>query len=306
MTLHCCLRHTVLTYALIIAAPAVAQEAVGVKAKPITVADGVYLLVGLDCNVLAVSGPQGILLVDNGSSENAEQLSEAIDKLGSGSVKIAINTHFHFDHVGANEQLSKDGAVIVAHQGVRRSMLAEMRMPDNTLGITFPTIPPYPQMALPVLTFADSLTVHFGGHDIELRYLPSAHSNADVAVFMRNTNVLHTGDLYLSNGFPLIDSPRGATVDGLIAALDDLINLIDDDTIVVPGHGPLSNRQELREYRNMISAARDRISTLIEEGKSLEEIVAADPTSGLYSRGPSWLSPKLFIWTVYLDLIRGQ
>jgi glyoxylase-like metal-dependent hydrolase (beta-lactamase superfamily II) len=157
-----------------------------------------------------------------------------------------------------------------------------------------------------MLTFADALTVHFGGHEIEVRYFPGAHSDADVAVFMREINLLHTGDLYLSNGFPIIDSFHGGTIDGSIAAVDSLINLIDDDTKIVPGHGPISNRQELCEYRIMISAARDNIAALIKEGKSLEETVAAEPTAGLFGRGKSWLSPQLFVWTVYEDLVRSR
>ncbi|MFQ6114575.1 MAG: MBL fold metallo-hydrolase [bacterium] len=292
-------RFTVLSFFLIIAMSAVAQEATAGRTTSIEVADGVHLLVGFACNIVAVSGQEGVLLIDNGSADTAGQLKEAINALGSGQVRIAINTHFHFDHIGANEQLSKDGVVIVAHDGVRQNMQTEWRLPNNTPGIKYPPVPPYPETALPMLTLNNVLTVHFRGEEIEVRYFPDAHSDADVAVFLRGANVLHTGDLYLSNGFPIIDSFHGGTIDGVIAAVDTLISLIDDDTKVVPGHGPVSNREGLREYRQLLGAGRVRIATLIEEGKTLEEIVAADPLAGLYRQGESWLPPRLFIWTVY-------
>ena len=298
--------YTILAVVLVLASFVGAQEVTAVGANSIEVTDGVHLFTGLACNAVALTGPDGVLLIDSGSAANLEQLKDTIDELRAGRVRIAINTHFHFDHIGANEQLSKDGVIIVAHERARRNMLAEWRMPENPLGITFPVVPAYPETALPMLTFADALTVHFGAHEIEIRYLPGAHSDADAAVFLRDINVLHTGDLYLSNGFPIIDSFHGGTINGLIAAVDALIDLIDDDTIVVPGHGTVSNLQELRDYRYMLSAARDRIAALVEDGKSLEETVAADPTAGLFGRGESWLPPQLFVWTVYADLVRSQ
>ena len=299
-----CIRYAMLFLVLSIATSAVAQELTAVNANSVEVTEGVHLLTGLACNVVAVKGPDGILLIDNGAAWDTEHLIKVIQELGSGRVRIAINTHFHFDHIGGNELLSKDGAFIVAHEGVRRRMLSEWKIPDNSVGLTVPVILPYPEIALPVITFADSLTLHFGGHEIQIYHLKSAHSDTDVFVFLREANVIHTGDFYLSNGFPLVDSFHGGTIDGLIAAVDFLIDLIDEDTQVVPGHGALSNRQELREYRDMISTARDRIAAMIDAGKSLEEIVAAEPTADLYSRGESWLSPESFVWLVYEDLIR--
>lgn len=162
------------------------------------------------------------------------------------------------------------------------------------------------EIALPMLTLNDALTVHFCGHDIEIRHLPGAHSDSDATVFLRAANILHTGDLYLSNGFPPIDSFHGGTIDGLIDAIDTMIDVTDEDTVVVPGHGALSNRSELREYREMIAAARDRIAAMIDEGMNLEQIVAAQPTAGLFRRGESWVPAKFFVWTAYTDLVRRR
>lgn len=277
---------------------AVAGEATGAAVE---IADGVYLLTGLGCNVLAVAVTDGVLIIDSGSDGDAQKLKRAIAELDAGPVRFVLNTHSHLDHVWNNEVLARNGAVIIAHERVRRSMQAEWRVPD-ALGL--PAVPPYPEVALPTLTFADALTVHLGGHEIAALCFRSAHSDADAAVLLREANVLHTGDLYLSNGFPLIDSFHGGTIDGVITAVDALTDLMDDETKVVPGHGSLSNCCELREYRHMLAVARDRITALIEGGSTLEEVVAANPTAGLYRRGESWMPTGFFVLTVYEDLVR--
>ena len=154
-----------------------------------------------------------------------------------------------------------------------------------------------------MLTIADGSTLHFNGHQIELLRFPGAHTDGDLAVFFPDINVLHTGDLYLSNGFPpAADAFHGGTFDGVVAALDALADLIDDETQVVPGHGPVSNLQELRDYRKMIVKGRDRVAALTKEGKTLEEVIDADPTAGLYTDGESWLPRSMFVRLVYAEL----
>lgn len=278
----------------------VAEETTSPEIEAAEIGDGVYLL-GLFCNVLAVEVAHGLLIVDSGPDWEVEVLKKAVTRLAAGPVRFVLNTHFHYDHVGNNASLAGSGAVIVAQEQVRQRMQVEWAFPD-ALGIQ--AVPPFPEAALPMLSFGDGLTVHAGGNEIEVLHLPGAHSGADAVVWLSEANVLHTGDLYLSNGFPPIDSFHGGSVDGLIAALDVLVNLIDDDTKVVPGHGTLSNRQELSEYRLMLAMARDRIIALIRKGRTLDEIVAANPTAGLYKRGESWIRPELFVRTAYEDLAR--
>ena len=298
--------HAILAVFLIIAPSVAALEMAPVAPSFREIADGVHLLADLSCNIVVVTGPEGVLLIDSGYVGEVEQLKGAIAGLGAGQARVAINTHFHFDHIGANESLSRNGVIIIAHGRARQNMQVEWRVPENSLGITYGVVPAYPEEALPMLTFADAVTVHFGGHEIEVRHFPAAHSDSDSAVFLRDVNILHTGDLYLSNGFPIIDSFHGGTIDGLIDAVDTMIDRIDDDTRVVPGHGPVSNRRELRDYRSMLAATRNRIAEMIRDGKTLEETVAADPTAELYGRGESWLDPKFFVWTVYEDLTRTR
>lgn len=288
---------------LALAPAAVAQEVVGAGTKGIELADRVHLLAVLDCNVIAVVGPDGVLMIDTGSASDSEILDTLIAELDTGPVRIALNSHYHFDHVGGNEALAENGAIIVAHENLRPRMQADWSFPDS-LGVRMRAVPPYREGALPQLTFAGALTVHFGGYEIEALHLPSAHTDADLVFYLRDANVLHTGDLYLSNGFPPgADVYHGGTIDGAIAAVEALVELIDDDTKVVPGHGPVSNRQELREYGQMLAAGRDRVAGLIAEGKTLEEAAAASPTAGLYTRGESWIPLSWFVRFVYAELV---
>lgn len=276
-------------------------EKVTSQELPTEIAEDVFLLSGLGSNVVAVVNGESVLLIDNGRRNRVERLFQQVGILGSGSVEIAINTHFHFDHVGASEALGEAEATIIGHDNARSRMLGTWDPPD-TLGVSYGPVPPYPETALPVLTFDHSFRVHFGNHEIVAVHFPDAHSDADIAVFIRDRNILHTGDLYLSNGLPIIDSWYGGSIDGLLSAIDGLVDLVDEETIVVPGHGPLSDRAGLRAYRDMLTAGRDRIAVLVSEGLTLEEVVEADPTAGLYPGGESWLDPKLFVWSVFMGM----
>jgi cyclase len=174
---------------------------------------------------------------------------------------------------------------------------AEWAFPD-ALGVPYGPLPPYPETALPSVSLGDSTTVNFGGHEIALAHFPGAHTDADLAVLIRDVNVLHTGDLFASGGFvPPLDSYHGGTIDGWIAAVGELIRLTDADTKVVPGHGPIADRQALVEFRDMLAEGRGRIAELVDEGKTIEEAVAANPMDGLAAAGG-----EQFTRTVYAEL----
>jgi glyoxylase-like metal-dependent hydrolase (beta-lactamase superfamily II) len=279
----------------------VRPESANAQPIPEEVAEGVFWLKGLGANVLAITGAEGVILVDNGHSRNVESLTAQVAALESGAVRFAINTHFHFDHVGASQSLGEAGAILIGHRNTRERMMEEWVVPEWS-DFRYAPVPPYPETALPTITLDGDLTLHVDWGRMQLLHYPLAHSNADVAVFLRDANVLHTGDLYLSNGFPILDSFHGGTIDGLLAALGELVQLIDDQTIVISGHGPASDRAGLEAYRTMLSAGRDRIAELMSQGLTLEEIVEADPTAGLYAGERSWLDPRLFVWSVYVDL----
>lgn len=271
----------------------------------VEVAERVHVLRGLGTNVLAVLGREGTLLVDAGYARTVARLDSALAELYAPPVRTLVSTHYHWDHVGGNEHLARKGACIVGHVSTRERMLEEWRVPEGqpTKYGAFPVMPPYPEAALPDPTFDHRMRLTFDGWRVELIHFPAAHSGSDVAVFLRDPNIVHTGDLYLSNGFPIIDGFHGGSFAGLITALDSLIVLIDDQTIVVPGHGPPSDREGLRRYRTMLATAGERIAALVREGRTLDEVVAADPTAGLFP-GRSWLPVEQFVWTAYADLTR--
>jgi glyoxylase-like metal-dependent hydrolase (beta-lactamase superfamily II) len=280
--------------------PLGAQEAGQPERDDTEIAPGIHLLTGLGANVLAVTGAQGVLLIDSGSGREAEAVAALVEGLGVGPVRLTVDTHFHFDHIGGNEALAANGAIIVAHENTRSRMLSEWRFPDS-LGLRMPLVGPYPDVALPTITVGEAGSMHFGGQNISLLHFPNAHSDADLAVIFRGSNVIHTGDLFGSSFVPPMDTYHGGTIDGWIAAVDELIELTDDETKVVPGHGPITDRQALREFRDVLSAGRDRIAEFVSEGKSLDEVLAADPMRDLVGR-----SNRSFVRTVYAYLAWRQ
>jgi glyoxylase-like metal-dependent hydrolase (beta-lactamase superfamily II) len=159
-------------------------------------------------------------------------------------------------------------------------------------------------MALPVMTYNESLTFHFNGEDIHIFHLGDAHTNGDSIVHFQKANVIHMGDLYFNGGYPFLDVPHGGKIGGIIATLDHVIGMINDETKVIPGHGPLSNRAELKEYREMLATVKSRVSNLIKQGKTLKEVVASKPTSD-FDRVPAIMMPAdLFVQILFEDLSR--
>ena len=279
------------------------QDEQNIPVRPLKVADDLYWAGDFECNVAALVGPDGVLIVDSGGEEVTDKVRSALLQVSKEPVRIIMNTHFHFDHVGGNEAFARGGALVISQEKARERMTVEWR-PREILGVRWPNLPPYSTPALAKVCYAESLTVHFNGEEIEALHLPAAHSDGDAVIRFKRANVVHTGDLYLSNGFPVIDIDTGGTIGGYLAGVDKIINLCDDKTVVIPGHGAVSDREGLRSYRDMLTTARDRIAKLIKGGKTLEQIVAADVTAGLFKGGESWLEAKLYVYCVYMDLTR--
>lgn len=277
-----------------------AQDFEKVQIQAIKVTDNVYMLIGAGGNIGVSVGDDGVLLIDSQFSELAEKIKVAVAELNQGPIRIVCNTNWHYDHAYGNEWLAKAGAIIIAHENSRKHMLGEWRAPELDATRSFP---PHPEASLPKITVADKLTLHFNGDQILAIHLPNAHSDGDLVFHFREANIVHTGDVYFSNGFPFINISSGGTIDGMIAAADKILSLADDGTRIIVGHGPLSNREELKAYRVMLAAARDRIWRLVKEGKSLEEVLKADPTAGLY-KGKSHFPPEMFTRVVYQELAK--
>lgn len=274
-----------------------AQEFDKVQIKTIKITDQVYMLIGAGGNIGVSVGEDGILLIDDQFAEVLEKIKAALSEINSGPIRFVLNTNWHYDHVRGNEPLAKAGALIIAHENSRKRMSTEQHYPF----FDFKT-PASPEAALPVITFTDSITLHFNDEEIYALHIKNAHSDADIAILFRKANVIHTGDLYFSAGYPFIDISHGGSTDGMISAADTLLEMIDESTKVIPGHGPLSNREGMKNYRQMLATVKDRILKQIKEGKTLEEIIASRPTADLDKDWKQGMSPEEIVKIVYNDL----
>ena len=248
------------------------------KNPPITIeriSDHLHVLFGNGGNILVSIGENGVLLVDDQMPEAKNVILRAIRKLGGRSVDYVINTHWHFDHAEGNNVFGPSGAQIIAQENSRYMMLNPQ--PINLSFIVYPQ-QPYPLEAVPEITYKNSMNLHLNGDRIELYHFGHAHTTGDSAVYLRNSNVLHMGDVFNMTGPPFIDADNGGSIDGIIHFCEEVLKVVNDETIVVPGHGPISTTQDLQTYIDMLIVVRDRIRSQIDEGKNLEEILASDPT----------------------------
>ena len=267
------------------------------------VADGLYVLFGLGGNIAVSVGPDGVLIVDDQLPELADRIKSAIKSVGGGDIDYIVNTHWHFDHADGNIALGPEGATIVAHRNARSDM-AEGGMIDMVIAQY--QQPPYPADALPELTFKQDMALHFNGGEIELVHFSPAHTNGDTAVLFRKQNAVHMGDVFNNSSYPFVDVGSGGDVDGMIHFCEQILKAIDEDTIVIPGHGPVTNYETLASYVAMVRTVRDRVQDMIDAGMSLEEVSAAKPTADFdAAHGPEAASLG-FVNRVYTDLASKQ
>jgi glyoxylase-like metal-dependent hydrolase (beta-lactamase superfamily II) len=273
-----------------------AQEFEKVEIKTEKVGEGVYVLFGAGGNIGVCVGEDGALLVDSQFAELNDKVTAAIAAIKDVPIRYVLNTNWHYDHVSGNKPLAEGGAVIIAQTDTRKRMITEQYLPMFDSKVA-----PYPEAALPMVTFAKSITLHFNGGDIHVYHIKNAHSDSDIVIHFRKANVIHTGDIFFSAGFPFIDIPHGGSVEGMIKAADQIIDKIDEDTKIIPGHGPLTDRAGLKEYRDMLITVRDRIKNKVEEGKTLEEIIASHPTQG-FEKMEAGVPAEMLVKIIYNDL----
>ena len=240
-----------------------------------SISDNIHVLFGLGGNILVSTGKDGVLLVDDQMPELKYKILRSLRKIGGKSVDYIINTHWHFDHAEGNLAFGPDGAKIVAHENSRKMMLNPK--PINLSFIVYPQ-QPYPLNAVPQITYQDTMKLHLNGDQIELYHFGHAHTTGDTAIYLRNSNVLHMGDVFNMTGPPFIDAGNGGSIDGIIHFCEEILKVVNDETVVVPGHGPISTTEDLQTYIDMLIVVRDRIQVQILEGKSLQEIIESDPT----------------------------
>lgn len=251
------------------------------------------MLSGPGGNVAALHGPDGVVIVDTFVRPAWSGLKQALDGLGGGPLKLAIDTHWHFDHADNNDRVREAGAATLAHENTR----TRLTQSHDLLGMKFP---PAPAAALPTQTFRDSHTIYANGETLQLAYVQPAHTDTDIAVMFGNANVLHLGDLYFNGMYPFIDASTGGNINGMIASADTALDLVDAQTKIIPGHGPLGDKASLGKYRDVLVTVRDRVQKLKSGGQSLEQVVAAKPTKDLDEVwGQGFMQPDFFVTIVY-------
>lgn len=261
--------------ALFVAPPVLAQQNWDtIQVRPVPVAPGLYMLMGAGGNIGVSAGPDGVFLVDDQYAPLTEKIVAAIRSFSDRPIRFVLNTHWHGDHTGGNENLGKAGALLVAHDNVRRRMSVE-QLREGLLA----TVAPSPKGALPVVTFTQAVTFWLNDDEIHVFHVAHAHTDGDAIIHFRRANTIHMGDTYFNGGWPFIDITTGGSVEGVIAAADAVLRIANGDTRIIPGHGPLSNVTELRAFRDMLAAVRERVRAEIAQGKTVEQILAANVTA---------------------------
>ena len=277
-----------------------AQGFENVRVQTHQVAPGVYMLTGRGGNIGVSVGKDGVFLIDDQFGEITPKIRAAIAKLSDQPIRFVLNTHWHRDHTGGNENLARAGSLVLAHDNVRKRMSVEQfnklsgrRTPASAKG------------ALPVVTFNDTLTFHLNDLEVHAFHVESGHTDGDAIVHFRNINVIHMGDIHFNGRYPFIDLASGGSVDGTIAAVERALSLMDRKTRVIPGHGPLSNHAELRVYHGMLVTLRQRVRDAIARGQTLEQVLAARPTAEFDAGwGGGFVSFERFTRILYQDLSR--
>lgn len=277
------------------------QDFSAVEIQTVAVADGLYMLIGSGGNIGLSVGDDGTFIIDSQYAPLTEKIQAAINAAGGGAVEFLVNTHWHGDHTGGNENFGRAGAVIMAHDNVKTRLSSEQVM--ASLGGQ--VVPPSPAVARPVVTYPSRMTFHWNGNTINVFHASNAHTDGDSIVHFTNLNAIHAGDTFFNGGYPFIDVSSAGSIDGIIAAADAILSRSNADTKIIPGHGPLASRDDLRAYRDVVAQARQRIQALIDQGRSEDEVVAARPTAEWDEQwGSGFMNGETFTRLAYQSLTR--
>ena len=263
---------------LLIVAPLVnAQDDVKINATELT--KNIHMLTGQGGNLGVFTGTDGTFVIDDQFAPLSEKILEAIKSIGGDTPKFLLNTHFHGDHTGGNENFGKKGTIIVSHDNVRR------RLANGSFIEAFGMkAPPASSHALPAITFSDNMHFHINGDSVKAIHVANAHTDGDSFIHFKNANVIHAGDIFFNGFYPFIDAVHGGSVRGVIDAADAILSLSNTSTKIIPGHGPLADKAQLQAYRDMLGTAYDRLLKLKNSGMSVDDAVAKAPLADLEAK----------------------
>ena len=275
-----------------------AQDFDSVEIKTIKITENIYMLQGRGGNIGVIVGKDGVLMIDDQFAPLSDKIKSAISKISDKQIIFLINTHWHRDHTGGNEIFANSGAIIVAHENVRKTMSTQ-----QFIKMFKRTVPPSPKAALPIVTFSKDINFYINEEEIKVLHIQNAHTDGDGVIYFKNSNVLHMGDIYFAERYPFIDLSSGGSITGVIRGVEFVLSFIDENTVVIPGHGNLSNKEELSEYLDMLKSAKLETEDLIKKGKSFQEIVDSDVLKEFDPRyGQGFLKRDKFLSIVYDSL----
>jgi cyclase len=259
---------------------------------------GVHMLTGSGGNIALAVGEDFAFLVDDQFAPLTARILAAVRGVTDKPVRFLVNTHWHGDHAGGNENMAKAGVILVAHDNVRTRMSTE-----QFIELFNSRVPPSPRGALPVVTFVESVTFHLGGETVHVVHVPPAHTDGDAIVHFVQANTIHMGDNYFKDVYPFVDLSSGGSFEGVIRAADIALGYANDSTRIIPGHGALANRADLKKYRDVMVQVRDRVAALIRQGKTKEQVIAAKPTAEWDATwGAGFMKTDVFLGIVYQSL----
>jgi cyclase len=252
-----------------------AQDFDRIQIQTTRVAESIFLLQGSGGNIAVSIGDDGTFIVDDQFAPLTDKIVAAIAELTDNPVDFVVNSHWHYDHTDGNENFGRAGAVIVAQDNSRKRMET-----DQVVSLSNRAQPAYAEVGLPKITFLESMRFYYNDNVVDVIHTGPGHTDGDAQVYFRDSNVMHTGDMFVRYGLPFIDQPNGGSMDGMIDATWALAGLIDDDTFIIPGHGQISTRTDLLEYRTMLITIRERLKDEIARGRSVDQVVASNPARG--------------------------
>ena len=270
-------------------------DTVQVRTTPLS--RNVYMLTGAGGNIGLAVGDDAVFLVDDQFAPLTPKILAAIATVTNKPVRFVVNTHWHFDHTGGNENMGKAGALIVAHENVRKRMSTEQFIEALNR-----REPPSPRGALPVITFTDGVTFHINDDSLVVTHMPPGHTDGDAIVYFTKANVLHTGDTFLSAALPFVDLSSGGSINGIITTAERVYAMSNDQTKIIPGHGLVADRNRVRAFRDMLVVLRDRMKAEVGAGKTLDQVLAANITAPFAKEWPN--GHERFVRLLYQEMSR--